>query len=403
MVSSRRELDPELTILGGRDLVALVGRLVRERSWEALTTLFEAIGVREGIAHVTPADLDAATRLLADALTELAAGKRPSAVVADELRALRMAAAESLLSRSRRPPVGELERRILDRAGTLLADGGDHRRAALAYEDLGDDVRAAGAWGALGDLERMEAALAREERREGVRRAAVDAMRRFDALMTGGERREAVAVAALVSGVDEAATAHQLAARVDARLIRGRAVSLRTTGLPPVRVAALPAAFGRDPANEVPMRDPGVSRRHARVRLEDGALVLEDAGSRGGIRLGGARLDGALPLRDTGELALGAASLLRFEADATSALFEGMSGLDRALRALVGVEPIALGRLFPAAEGLALTFSAGGPRLVRPPHLAVRVDGHFIGVGCDLLHGDVIEIVGPPALRIEVE
>lgn len=403
MTSTRRELDPELTILGGRDLVGLVGRLARERSWEALTTLFEAIAAREGIAYVALGELDTATRLLVDALAEIPPPKRPNGLLADELRALRIAAAEALLSRCSRPPMGELERRVLRRAATLLDEGGDHRRAALSYEDLGEDVRAANAWGAMGDLERMEAALAREERREATRRAAVDAMRSFDALLTGGERRKAVATLAVVSNVDEVATARQLAARIEGRLIRGRAVTLRVAGGSWVRVAFAPATFGRDPAVEVPLRDPSVSRRHLLVREGDGGLTVEDAGSRAGIRIGGARVERPLPLLGAGELALGGTTVLRFRAGAQSVVFEGATGLDRSVRALIGVEPIELSELFPEADGLKLVLSAGGPRLVRRADVAVRVDGQYIGPGCDLLHGDSIDLGGPAAVRLEVE
>ena len=332
MTSTRRELDPELTILGGRDLVGLVGRLLRERSWDALTSLFDAIAAKEGIAYVSLVDLDTATRLLAESLAEIVPPKKPNAALADELRALRISAAEALLSRSIRPAVGEIERRILGRAAALLSDGGDHRRAALAHEELGDDVRAASAWGALGDLERMETALARDERRESARRTAVDAMRRFEALMTGGERRQAIGVAALVSGVEEAATARQLATRIESRLVRGRALTVRAPGGRVLRIAGLPACLGRDPSAEVPMRDPGVSRRHALVRSVPGnpetpgghSLHVEDAGSRGGVLIGGARLDRPLPLRGTGEIALGMGSTLRFVADDGCVSFEGL-------------------------------------------------------------------------------
>jgi hypothetical protein len=41
--------------------------------------------------------------------------------------------------------------------------------------------------------------------------------------------------------------------------------------------------------------------------------------------------------------------------------------------------------------------------LLRSANLQVRVDGHFIGPACDLLHGDVIEVAGPNPLRLEVE
>jgi hypothetical protein len=40
---------------------------------------------------------------------------------------------------------------------------------------------------------------------------------------------------------------------------------------------------------------------------------------------------------------------------------------------------------------------------VRDPEISVRVDGQFIGPGCDLAHGDVIEVVAPRPLRLEVE
>jgi hypothetical protein len=415
VTSSRRELDPELTILGGRDLVGLVGRLLRERSWDALTTLFDAIAAKEGIAYVALVDLDTATRLVAESLGEMTPAKKPNPALDDELRALRIATAEALLSRSSRPAVGEVERRVLGRAAALLSDGGDHRRAALAHEDLGDDVRAASAWGALGDLDRMEAALTRDERRDSARRSAVDAMRRFEALMTGGERRDAIAVAALVSGVDEAATARQLAARIESRLIRGRALTLRGPDGRLVRIAGLPACLGRDPSAEIPLRDPGVSRRHALIRelpraLPDSpgaepGLSVEDAGSRGGVHIGGARLAAPIPLRGEGEIALGVGSTLRFQADRRSAILQGLSGLDRALRALLGVEPIALSKLFPEADGLSIEFSSGFARLLRRPDVPVRVDGHFIGAGCDLLSGDGIELAsGPgPGLRLEVE
>ena len=66
-------LDPELTILGGRDFVGLVGRLCRERSWATLTVVFGAVGDGEGgLAFVSLTDVDAAARLLSDALANIA-------------------------------------------------------------------------------------------------------------------------------------------------------------------------------------------------------------------------------------------------------------------------------------------------------------------------------------------
>jgi hypothetical protein len=395
-------LDPELTILGGRDLVGLVGRLVREQSWEILTDLFSAIADDGGLAHVALADLDTATRLVQASLAKAAQAK-PRTALADEIRALRLAAGDALLARTSRPPLGEVERSAFERAARLLAEGGDHRRAARTYEELGDDPRAAEAWGALGDLEHMEAALERDERRVSSQREAVETMRRFEALLTGGERRAALAALAGTARIEEVPTARAAAARIEGRLVAGRAVTLRATGGAWVRVAGLPATLGRDRSAEVPLRDPAVSRKHALLKAGAGGISIEDAGSRGGIRIAGARLDAALVLRGSGELGLGATVPLRYAATDSAVTFEGTSGLDRPLRALVGVEPVPLRLLLPAAEGLSLGFATGGPRLLRSANLQVRVDGHFIGPACDLLHGDVIEVVGPNPLRLEVE
>jgi hypothetical protein len=403
---SRPALDPSLTIAGGRDLIALVGRLCRERAWETLTSLFASLG-DGGIAPAALGDLDGAARLVEDALSALPPPKNPRGPQADELRALCLAIAEALLARCARPPLVELERRTLTRAAGLLERGGDHRRAALAYEDLGADERAADAWGALGDLERMEAAHAREANKAARERAAGELLRRFEALLTGGERMRALATIASVSGIAEAASLGQRAAMLERRLCRGRAVTLRAPGAAPVRIAPLPAEIGRDPLLGIPLRDPAVSRRHALLRAEGNDIVLEDLGSRAGIHLGGVRLESgaALPLRGRGEIALGPATVLRFEAAAGQVVLQGERGLDRGLRALAGAAPLAFDDLLPGTSGLAIEIAHELVRLVRRPDVAARVDGHLIGPGCDLLHGDVVEVIEAmgAAARFEVE
>jgi hypothetical protein len=391
------------TAVASRDLPGLVARLVRERSWGALISLFGYAGSPAASTLALP-ELDAAARAASVALDAVAVPKGTKASVHDELRAVRIAAAEALLSRGGHPPFSEPERRTRRLAAALLSAAGDHGRAARTHEELGDDVGAADAWGAAGDLDQMEAAHAREEARVGARRAATDALRSFDVLLAAGERRHALAVAAaLPTGVPEAATARALAERLEARLVRARGVTLRLRGGPAVRLAALPATLGRDPLAEVALRDPGVSRQHAVVRLDEAGLVVEDRGSRGGVRVGGARVDGPFRLHGEGELMLGATTALRFCANTPQRLvLRGVAGLDRELVALVGQDPLDLAEIVPGAEGLALELSGGGARLVRAADVAVRVDGHFVGPGCDLLHGDVVEVPARPALAFEV-
>jgi hypothetical protein len=398
--------------VASRDLPGLVTRLVRERSWGALILLFGHAGSPEGAASLGLPELDAAAQALAAALEGVPRPKSARATLGDELRAVRIAAAEALLGRGAHPPVTEVERRARRRAAALLSAAGDHARAATAHEALGDDASAAASWGALGELDRMEAAHARDEARAGERRRAADLLRRLDVLLASGERRAAIALAAtLPAGAPEAAPTRERVARLESRLPRGRAVTLRVRGGGAVRLAAVPARLGRDPLAEVPLRDPGVSRQHATVRGGTDAqggpgegLFVEDAGSRGGVHVAGARLAGPLRLSGEGEVGLGSTTVLRFEAaaDGRSVVLRGTSGLDRDLVVVVGRDPLELGRALPGAGGLALELGSGAARLVRGGGPPVRIDGHLVGEGWDLLSGDVVEVLGAPPLVFEV-
>ncbi|HSZ82813.1 MAG TPA: FHA domain-containing protein [Polyangia bacterium] len=390
--------------VASRDLPALIARLVRERSWGAIVLLFGHAGGPEGATSLGLPELERAAHALTLALDAVQAPRNARAALSDELRAVRIAAAEALLARAAVPALTENERRARRRAAALMAAAGDHARAAIVHEELGDDVRAAEAWGALGELDRMEAAHARDEARTGVRRAASDVLRRFDVLLAAGERRRAIAsVAGVPAGTPSGEAARQLAARLEARLLRGRGVSLRVRGGATVRASALPARLGRDPLAEIPLRDPGVSRQHATIVADAEGLAIEDAGSRAGLRVAGARVDGRFRLRGDGEISLGATTTLRFSARAEGQIvLRGVAGLDRELVALVGADPLALSVVVPGAEGVALELAAGAPRLVRGPEVAVRVDGHLVGHGCDLLAGDVVEILGAAPVTLEV-
>jgi len=56
-------------------------------------------------------------------------------------------------------------------------------------------------------------------------------------------------------------------------LVKGRRFPLNEQGL----------RFGRDPQNEIPVDDHGVSRQHARFILHNGAAWVQDVGSRNGV------------------------------------------------------------------------------------------------------------------------
>ena len=115
-------------------------------------------------------------------------------------------------------------------------------------------------------------------------------------------------------------------------------------------------------------------------------------------------MSGALRLRGEGTLGFGSVTSLRFEAsaDGRAVVLRGASGLDRDLVVAVGHDPLDLAHVLPGAEGLTLELGAGGARLVRRADLPVRVAGHLVGPGCDLLHGDLVEVLGAAPLAFEV-
>lgn len=55
-------------------------------------------------------------------------------------------------------------------------------------------------------------------------------------------------------------------------------------------ISAEPLRLGREPGNEVHIDDANVSRQHARVLLHNGAIWVQDAGSRNGVFVNGTRV-----------------------------------------------------------------------------------------------------------------
>lgn len=381
--------DVEAAASVGR-LPALARQLVLDGGWSSLDVLLRfARG-----SSLPLGEVEETVRRMTDAITVLSDARRAAA--ADEIRILRRQAAFTLLRRLDRDPLTVAEQSALRLAAGLLAELGDLERAAGAFERAGDDIKAAEAYGAMGDLERMEACLAREEKQRHGRLELSEALRQFETLLAAGDRRAAAAVALAVTGAADNFDAAALQAQgleIKRRLCRGRSVSLKLADGPEVRFADLPATLGRDGQCEVTLRDPGVSRRHALLRADGGGFAIEDLGSRAGTRLAGAVLTGMVPLPPAGEVVLGDREVLRFRSVPSGHLeLVGGSGLDRALRAFVGPAPIPLEMAFAAAAGLALRFDGAFARLDRSPALAVRIDGRLIGAGCDLLHGDRLEI-----------
>jgi hypothetical protein len=377
-------------------LPELAHQLVSDHRWSALEVLLTMAATPT--IHLP--DVTHALQALVDALEQLPESDRKEA--ARELREAELHAATALARRADVQPLTDRHRRAMRAAAGLFATLAETRRAGELFEKAGDEIRAAEAWGELGDLDRMEACLARDEQRRTERLRVTDLRRRFEMLFSAGERLAAVNAALTLPASDlDSQDLVGRARETGDRLRRGRAVSLRLGDGRVLRVAALPAVIGREPTVELPVREPTVSRRHTRLSEMDGQVTVEDAGSRGGTCLAGFRVAGRLPLRDAGELQLGANCRLRFRPrPPLGVVLEGVDGLDRDYLAVVAPDPVEIGSLLGLTAPLQVSFAEGVARLERPQGVSFRVGGQLIGHRCDLLQGEWLE--SDDGLRIEV-
>jgi hypothetical protein len=76
--------------------------------------------------------------------------------------------------------------------------------------------------------------------------------------------------------------------------------------------------IGRSEECDVTIFDPSVSRRHARVRIADGRVILEDLGSRNGCRVNGTHVKRPVDLSDGDRIRLGTQELVFSDMQASS-------------------------------------------------------------------------------------
>jgi pSer/pThr/pTyr-binding forkhead associated (FHA) protein len=71
-----------------------------------------------------------------------------------------------------------------------------------------------------------------------------------------------------------------------------------------------PFTVGRDPGNDIVLRDPKVSRHHAEIVFERGFFVLHDLASANGTYVNGKRVRSQITLQSGDEIRLGSARFL---------------------------------------------------------------------------------------------
>jgi tetratricopeptide (TPR) repeat protein len=297
------------------------------------------------------------------------------------------ALAGALMERAKAEGVStEKDRAAVREAAALFDVAGEQGEAGTAWELAGDDDAAARAYEKGGLVDRMEQALARDEKRARGSRRLKEAFEEYELFDKGGDRESARgALARCVDLAEDKGEYRRLLGDLDARrLVDGRvALAPRASGKLVVVVGRGVASIGRDATCDLSLRSGGVSRTHAEIVADTGGFRVRDAGSRNGTLLGGMLVAGELPLEGAGELALGEDCVIGFTlVEAGAALrLEVVRGLDKGITVLV-VRPGASVSL-AATTGLAaqLAFSGGRPYLEASGGRAVRLNGTRLARG----------------------
>jgi len=189
-----------------------------------------------------------------------------------------------------------------------------------------------------------------------------------------------------------------LALRGDAPLSGGQ--SLDMTGVKVLQIgrggalALMPGANAGGARLELP--DPTASGQHARVRFENGAVWLEDLGSRNGTRVGGKRLDKPTQLHPGDWFAIGRTVFVVGKGNPSGQSEPFAFGPSAQLATFVSQVAelyTTTGKLAPSRVPMLLVGETGTGKevLAREIHALSRPHGPFVAVNCAALPENLVE------------
>lgn len=309
----------------------------------------------------------------------------------------------ALLRRARTEGIAtEKDREVVREAAALLEKAGEWSDAGAAWELLEDDDHAARAYERGGVLDKMELALARDERRARQGRRLKEAFEEYELHMKGGDRESArSALQRCCDLAEEKGEYRRLLGELEARrLAAGRvALARRPKGSVLIVCGGAKVTMGRDPSCDLTLRSGGVSRLHAEILGDGAGFRVRDAGSRNGTLLAGMPISGELPLEGSGRVGLGEDCDLGFTVDGAVLRLEVARGLDRGVTLLYG-RPGAAVPLAAAELPASVQFRDGRPYLEAAGGAAMRLNGARIARGAvQLVQRDVV-VVGDVEIEV---
>jgi hypothetical protein len=275
----------------------------------------------------------------------------------------------------------ERDRAKVREAAELLVTGENHALAGEALETIHDHLAAANAYSAGGLVERMEAALAKDDAVLHAVHEETDAFAGYQTAMRVGRRDEARGeiVRAVGAAASSAAEYRRLLDQLDTAMLTAGKVELRRRGKPLIVACAAPRiVLGRDPLCDLTLRAGGVSRQHAEIERTGDGFLLRDLDSRNGTSLAGLPLAGRVPLVTGGQFGLGEECAIDFEVAGGVLLLRVRGGLDRGVALIAGTEGQRL-ELAPLGLPLEVIFQRGRPLLGRGSGRAVTFNDEPLG------------------------
>jgi tetratricopeptide (TPR) repeat protein len=357
---------------------------------------FALCGLPEKVAEMHLLEAERSTSA-AERLDELRAAVHFAREDTETGRRLLLRISRSYLNLCKKGVVTQHDRALCREAARLALRGGDPLLAAQAYELLGDETQAAEAWKEAGEVERMEAVLGREERRQKEQRDQADRFEDYRMNLRLGRRDEALAaLSECLVPSPQRDERERLFADLDRRLLRGGKVVLRhgdREGVAQVTiyVGTFPLLIGRGAECQLVLRDAGISRVHASIQAAAGAgpFAVRDLGSRNGTTLNGLPIAGELALRDQGDLGIGEGCTLRFQVEGERLSLAVTRGMDSGLRLVASPGPLLLDQ-----RGSEISFPEGRPRLSCREGETMVLNGQRVGPMVQLITGDVVETAG---------
>ena len=316
---------------------------------------------------------------------------------AEPARHARNELARELISTSRAHNTDtDLDHRLLEEAVRMATLGEDFSLVGEALKSLGRMEEAAQAFAQAGQLEQMESLFKQLESSRSSQSLMRDAFDNYELGMKSGDRREALQ--AIRRCVDLAPGERQYAdlrANLEEKLLASGVIPLRVEGRRMVVVGVFPSDIGREFGCRLLLRDPSVSRTHARFLYQESGWVLQDNNSRNGTFLSGVRVASPLPLRGSGTFRLGEHASFAFIEQGPLLEITCQSGLDRDTVFFLTAQELSLDKL----PGMRFSFP-GGQGSITPEGKRLLLNGHPCAAALLPIQGDEL-VVGE--LRVSIQ